>query len=67
MGDLMQRARVEERERCARLAEGQAEFVAGESHERLCHHIAKLIRERDGRARDIRPEPLGFDPKMILR
>lgn len=33
-----------ERERCAQVAEGQAEFVAGETHERLCHSIAKLIR-----------------------
>jgi hypothetical protein len=33
-----------ERERCARVAEGQAEFVAGDTHEKLCNHIADLIR-----------------------
>ncbi len=42
--ELIRQARAEERERCARIAEGQAEFVAGETHERLCQHIAALIR-----------------------
>lgn len=33
-----------ERERCAKIADGLAEFVGGESHERLCHTIAAHIR-----------------------
>lgn len=38
-------------ERCAHIAAGQAEFVAGHSHEQLCHTIAKLIREEGGHVR----------------
>lgn len=34
-----------ERERCARIAEGTAEFVAGNTHERLCATIAAAIRD----------------------
>ena len=37
---------TDERERCARIAEGQAEFIGGELFEKLCHDIAKLIREQ---------------------
>ena len=43
--EAIDEARLKERERCARIAERQAEFVAGGSHEKLCHRIASLIRE----------------------
>lgn len=33
-----------ERERCAHIAEGYAEVVAGDTHEQLCHVIAASIR-----------------------
>lgn len=34
-----------ERERCARVAEGTAEFVGGVNFENICHKIAANIRE----------------------
>jgi hypothetical protein len=42
------RATMAERERCARIAEGQAEFYGGfETHEWLCNRIAALIRAQE--------------------
>ena len=44
---LMVRSAVSvERERCAKIAEGQAEFIGGKLYEKLCHDIAALIRKR---------------------
>lgn len=43
--EVYQQKRNELIESCALIAEGQAEFVAGDTHEHLCHHIASLIRE----------------------
>lgn len=42
--EMIAEAVAEERERCAKIAEGMAEYVSGETHERLCGEIAKQIR-----------------------